>query len=131
MVVFNTFEAARLSGSTSPSSLKVGEAAARRASDMIEELMVFSRTGDRGERTTVSLIDIVRRTADVCRGTFDRKIALTDSLPPDLPTVCGNANQLEQVFLNLLLNARDAVGDARPPPPSFWTPRSAPTPTSS
>ena len=31
------------------------------------------------------------------------------TLPDDLPPVAGNANYLQQVFLNLLLNARDAM----------------------
>jgi signal transduction histidine kinase len=34
------------------------------------------------------------------------------ALPPELPTVCADARRLAQVFLNLLLNAGDAMGGA-------------------
>ncbi len=37
-------------------------------------------------------------------------IEVNNNLSPNLPKVLGNANQIEQVFLNLLTNARDAIG---------------------
>ncbi len=36
-------------------------------------------------------------------------IEVNNNLSPNLPKVLGNANQIEQVFLNLLTNARDAI----------------------
>src|SRR5947209_10027014 len=41
-----------------------------------------------------------------------REIEVTADLGPAEPVVVGNPIQLEQVFLNLLTNARDAVADA-------------------
>lgn len=40
-----------------------------------------------------------------------RNIEITQSLDRELPRVKGEANQLEQVFLNLITNARDAIAD--------------------
>jgi signal transduction histidine kinase len=37
------------------------------------------------------------------------QIELTESLAPQLPTVTGDNRQIEQVFLNIILNARDAM----------------------
>lgn len=37
------------------------------------------------------------------------KIAITNSVPNNLPRVFGEANELQQVFLNLLINALDAI----------------------
>jgi signal transduction histidine kinase len=39
-------------------------------------------------------------------------IRLTKHVPPNLPKIWGDANQLEQVFLNIIANARDAMGKA-------------------
>jgi signal transduction histidine kinase len=46
---------------------------------------------------------------DNCTPTFDRRIELTLRAPDDPAIVVGNPGQLEQVFLNMALNARDAV----------------------
>ncbi|MGD8958971.1 MAG: PAS domain S-box protein [Desulfobacteraceae bacterium] len=50
-----------------------------------------------------------------------RGIAVTRDYHPDLPPVMADADRLEQVFINLLINARDAIeehwqGEALPPP---------------
>jgi len=39
-------------------------------------------------------------------------ISLVRQLAPNLPKIMGDPNQLEQVFLNLIANARDAIDDA-------------------
>lgn len=38
-----------------------------------------------------------------------RNITVETELDPDIPWIMGNANQLEQVILNLIINARDAI----------------------
>ena len=42
-----------------------------------------------------------------------RDIAVKRDLAPDLPTILGDGNQLEQVFLNLIANSQDALTEAR------------------
>ena len=42
-----------------------------------------------------------------------RNIEVEKRLAVDLPTIKGDANQLEQVFLNLITNARDAIDECR------------------
>ena len=39
-------------------------------------------------------------------------ISLVRNLTPNLPKIMGDANQLEQVFLNLIANSRDAIEDS-------------------
>jgi signal transduction histidine kinase len=80
-----------------------------RASEIVNSLLNFSRTSpvefvdvdvNRIVRETLNLIDHQLRTASV-----EVKLNLEASLPP----VSGNAGKLQQVFLNLFLNARDAM----------------------
>ena len=82
-----------------------------RASEIVNSLLNFSRTSstdfvevdiNRVIRETVSLIEHQLRTAQV---------ELTVNLDTALPPVKGNAGKLQQVFLNLFLNARDAMAD--------------------
>ena len=55
------------------------------------------------------VISLVRPEADM------RRVELTLDAGPALPTVQGDRVQLQQVLLNLLLNAMDAVGESRTP----------------
>ena len=45
----------------------------------------------------------------ICRNTFESRIRLSGDSAPELPPLMGNASQLQQVIINLCLNARDAV----------------------
>ena len=79
-----------------------------RAADLVKQLLLFSR------KTSVALQPIeihaiVQDVVEICRKTFDRKLEITFECAPDLPPVLGDAGQIEQVFLNLCLNARDAL----------------------
>jgi two-component system cell cycle sensor histidine kinase/response regulator CckA len=88
------------------------EQAGRRASEMVRQLMLFA--GHAGETTTapLDLVAIANRTADVCRATFDRRIAVQVEAAGDVPPVEGRESQIEQVLLNLCTNARDAIVEA-------------------
>ena len=55
---------------------------------------------------------IVNASMGICRRAFERRVTLDTSFDGDPPSVCCNPVQLEQVLVNLLLNARDAVLEA-------------------
>ena len=68
---------------------------------------LFSKTHDHGP---VDVNDVVERVVALLRNEFDRKrIWLSSALDRSLPPVLGDAVQLQQVVLNLLMNASDAV----------------------
>ena len=52
---------------------------------------------------------MIESVADFCRSTFDRHFRISLHVQPDLPEIHGDPSQIEQVLLNLLLNARDAI----------------------
>jgi two-component system cell cycle sensor histidine kinase/response regulator CckA len=90
------------------------ETTAQRAADIVRQLMVFTHK-TKGEFQPVDLQQIVGAAADICRKTFDRKIAVDFDLLPRTPVILGDAAQFEQVLLNILLNARDALGQTAEP----------------
>ncbi|HZS57276.1 MAG TPA: ATP-binding protein [Bryobacteraceae bacterium] len=80
-----------------------------RASEIVNSLLNFSRTSptDFGE---VDLNRVVRETVGLVDHQFQKTGVTTHTtLAEDLPTVRGNAGKLQQVFLNLFINARDAM----------------------
>jgi two-component system NtrC family sensor kinase len=83
-----------------------------RISGFIRQLLTLARRSEPHLRT-VQLQDIVRRVADVVsdRGTATG-VEVTLELAEDLPPVLGDAEQLQQVLLNLSVNALQAVGTA-------------------
>jgi two-component system, NtrC family, sensor kinase len=80
-----------------------------RASEIVNGLLNFSRTGTTEFRET-DLNAIIRDTLTLVEHQFKTsQVRLDTSLMPDLPPILGNAGKLQQVFLNLFLNAKDAM----------------------
>jgi C4-dicarboxylate-specific signal transduction histidine kinase len=82
----------------------------RKASEIISHLRTFGRMAP-SSREAVSLNDVIRQALSLLHEQLRlREVDVEVTLCSDEPCVFGNAIQLEQVVLNLLTNARDAVG---------------------
>jgi len=80
-----------------------------RASEIVNNLLNFSRTSG-AEFTDVDVNKIITDTLALLEHQLKTsKIKIADELYPKLPAISGNAGRLQQVFLNLFLNARDAM----------------------
>jgi PAS domain S-box-containing protein len=80
-----------------------------RASEIVNNLLNFSRTGP-GELADVDLNRVVEETLSlVAHPLKASQIQVVKQLTEGIPAVRGSANKLQQVFLNLFLNARDAM----------------------
>ena len=80
-----------------------------RASEIVNSLLNFSRTSPT-EYDEVDLNKVLRETASLIDHQFkNARIEVSFDLTDALGSVRGNAGKLQQVFLNLLLNARDAM----------------------
>jgi two-component system, NtrC family, sensor kinase len=85
---------------------------ADRATDIVNNLLNFSRTGDAAEFTEVDIHRVLDDTVQLLEPQLRRnQIEIVRAYDPDSPKVIGNAAKLQQVFTNLLLNARDAIPD--------------------
>ncbi|OLE54864.1 MAG: hypothetical protein AUG51_05850 [Acidobacteria bacterium 13_1_20CM_3_53_8] len=81
-----------------------------RASDIVNNLLNFSRTGSATEFTEVDLHRVLDDTLQLLEPQLRRsQIELVRDYEEGLPKVFGNAGKLQQVFTNLILNARDAI----------------------
>jgi two-component system, cell cycle sensor histidine kinase and response regulator CckA len=82
---------------------------ARRAAELTQQLLTFSRRSPQVETAAVDVNGIVKEIAFLLGRTFDKSISVEIVLDPRGPAVEGNAGQLHQAILNLCLNARDAM----------------------
>jgi C4-dicarboxylate-specific signal transduction histidine kinase len=83
----------------------------RKATEIISHLRTFGRAAP-VSRDPVSLRLVLRQALSLMHEQLRlRDIQVTEDLGVEEPVVLGNALQLEQVFINLLTNARDAVAD--------------------
>jgi two-component system NtrC family sensor kinase len=80
-----------------------------RASEIVNNLLNFSRTGPT-QLGDVDVNQVVEETLSlVAHPLKTSQIQVVKQLGTSLPAVRGSANKLQQVFLNLFLNARDAM----------------------
>ena len=77
---------------------------------LVDRMEVFSdeRPVDRAPINIHSVLDHVKA---VAKAGFARHVRITESYDPSLPPVFANRDQLVQVFLNLVKNAAEAIGD--------------------
>jgi C4-dicarboxylate-specific signal transduction histidine kinase len=84
----------------------------RKATEIISHLRTFGRAAP-VSREPISLRQVIERALSLMHEQLRlREIEVTVDLGSAEPLVVGNPIQLEQVFINLLTNARDAVADS-------------------
>ena len=98
---------------TSRKRLETLNQEARKAADIVKNLQFFARPPAPG-RSLVDLNELVQRTVHLQSYPLRKSNITVDFLPePTLPAVVADSNQLMQVFLNLLLNAEQAIRESR------------------
>src|SRR4051812_12005377 len=81
----------------------------RRARDLIQQMLTFSR-GQRGTPRVLDLAEAVARSVKLVRGSLPPTLEMRTQLQPDARVLLDPV-QLDQVLLNLAINARDAMGE--------------------
>lgn len=85
------------------------ERAAYRCKKIIESLLSFARQRD-ADFKEVNLLHVLTETLALCENQLGKsRIEIHREIPPELPGILGDANQLQQVFTNLIVNAIDAM----------------------
>jgi two-component system sensor kinase FixL len=84
----------------------------QRAGAVIRRLRDLLRKGST-ESTQIDLAEVVQIAGKTVNAAAHlRRVSVRYEIAPDLPTLQGNSTELTQVFLNLMLNAIDAMHDA-------------------
>ncbi len=96
-----------------PIALTRGLDGIARVARIVRSMKVFAHP-DQPEMTAVDLNEALASTFDVARNEYKYVADVDLALASDLPSVCCHAGQINQVFLNLVVNAAHAIGDAHP-----------------
>ncbi len=97
-------------GSASEPYLKNMESTILRAADLTRQMLAYSGKG----RFVVEPLDLshmVEEITHLLSVSISKKVLLRYDLPPELPAIEADASQVQQVIMNLVTNASEAIGD--------------------
>jgi CheY-like chemotaxis protein len=83
-------------------------ASSHRATNLVRQILSFAR-GLGGARVVIRLRYLIDDLEGIISETFPRDIRIVTDVPKDLWPIMGDPTQLNQVLLNLAINARDAM----------------------
>lgn len=86
--------------------------AAQRAADLTRQMLAYSGKG-RFVIQQVDLAAVVEEIAALVEASISKKVMLRFKFAPELPPVEADATQIQQIAMNLIINAADAIGDAQ------------------
>jgi two-component system cell cycle sensor histidine kinase/response regulator CckA len=84
--------------------------ASERAADLTRQLLAYAGKG-KFVIEPVNASSLVRDISELLRSSVPRTVELSLHLHPDLPSIEGDASQIQQLVMNLILNAVEATGE--------------------
>ena len=92
------------------SILETIELSTRRGSDIVQQVLSFAR-GMEGQRIVIQPKYLLKDIEHIVHDTFPKDIRLDLIMPHDTWSIVGDPTQVQQVLLNLCVNARDAMAN--------------------
>jgi PAS domain S-box-containing protein len=83
--------------------------ASKRATELTQQMLTFSRKSVARPGVPVDVNDVIERMKHIMLRLLGKDIELRVRLAPDLGSIKADPTQVEQVILNLVVNARDAM----------------------
>jgi len=84
------------------------ERSSTRAAELTAQLLGFARGGKYDTRP-LDLNEAIKETLEIIERTVDKSIAIETQMSESLPTIAADGGQLQQVLMNLFINAADAM----------------------
>ena len=114
-IILGFAQLAQYSAAQSPGSKLVGylaeiEQAGTRGAALVSQMLAFSR-GEGADLSIQNLAPLVERAIKMLRPMFPVTVEFRTDLPADLPLLQVNPTHIQQIIMNLCINARDAMLD--------------------
>jgi len=112
LAIINGYAEVCMAGTAEPRLLQKGlreiRSAVQRATGLVRQILTFSRKAE-ASFTAVELNQLIRDLVAMLAETFPRTVTFNLELTEPLPPLRADQNQLQQIILNLCVNARDAM----------------------
>ncbi|MBR8833411.1 MAG: GAF domain-containing protein [Stigonema ocellatum SAG 48.90 = DSM 106950] len=86
------------------------ETSVKRSAALVKQVLSFAR-GVEGDRTILQVKHLLLELEQIAKQTFPKSIQIRTDIPSNLCAVSGDATQMQQVLINLAVNARDVMPD--------------------
>jgi PAS domain S-box-containing protein len=107
-VISNEVALAKRAGGGSSTHLDAIGLAVERATDLCRQMLAYAGTGQL-ERESVELSALVTEMSNMLEASISKKVTFERNLASGLPALRGDATQIRQIVMNLVLNASEAV----------------------
>lgn len=88
--------------------IKTIETSAQRGAGLVKQILSFAR-GVEGKRVSLQMSHLLLEIRKIIQQTLPKSIDINTDISPDLWMILGDVTQMHQVFMNLCVNARDAM----------------------
>lgn len=89
--------------------LEIIRKSSSRASSLVNKILMFSGGGEYTKKITTDVRDLIRDLIKIAEKTFPKNIDIKYSIPSELSMIEADPVQIQQVLLNICINAKDAM----------------------
>ncbi|MBW4057221.1 MAG: response regulator [Proteobacteria bacterium] len=111
-VIFGHCSLAELRPETVDTHIPVIKKAAERAADLCRQMLAYAGKAQIVQ-TQIDMGTLVDEMVKMLKATITKNVNIKCDLLPDIPFIKGDASQIRQVVMNLIINAAEAVGAAQ------------------
>jgi len=109
-VIISSCSLAQLRPNMVPQLLPEIEKAAQRAAELCRQMLTYAGKSIMTMKQ-VKLAALVEDMIRMLKATINRNVVITSDFAADLPAICGDASQLRQIVMNLIINASEAIAE--------------------
>lgn len=86
------------------------ESAGKRASDLCRQMLIYAGSSTQ-RQSRVDMKYLIEEVVKMLRSAINKNVTINLDISPDIPEIMGDSAQLQQVVMNLVINASEAIGN--------------------